>query len=126
MLRLGEVGELVVGQRREAAVAVAAVQAVVDVLDDVWARGVGGASPVLLLFAAAGRRAAEVQRGGRGGHGVDRREGGGQGVRADEKLAVGVTSQGGAVILGWKFSPWKAFRDKSWQHREGKCQVDCH
>lgn len=37
---LGEVGELVVGQCREAAVTVAAVQAVVDVLDDVWAGGV--------------------------------------------------------------------------------------
>lgn len=39
-LVLGEVGQLVVGQCRKAAVTVAAVQAVVDVLDDVRAGGV--------------------------------------------------------------------------------------
>lgn len=117
--RRGEVGELVVGQGRCAAVAVAAVEAVVDALGDVRAGRVRGASPVLLLFtaAAAGRGAAEVQRGGRRGRRVDGRERRRQGVRAREKLAVGVTGQGGAVALRWKLGQRQALRHESWRQR---------
>lgn len=57
------VGHLMVGQGREAAVALTAVETVVDVLDDVRAGGIRAAPPVLLFLAAAtaGGGAAEVQ-----------------------------------------------------------------
>lgn len=67
-------GQLVLGQSREAAVAVAAVQAVVDRLDGIWTRGVRGSSAVLFFFtAAAGWRTAEVQGCVGHGHGRERR-----------------------------------------------------
>ena len=47
------VGHLMVGQCREAGVALTAVETVVDVLDDVRTRGIRTASPVLLFLAAA-------------------------------------------------------------------------
>lgn len=76
LLQGGVVGQLVLGQSRGAAVAVAAVQAVVDGLDGIRARGVRSPSAVLFFFAAAaGRRAAEVQGCIRHGHGRERGEG---------------------------------------------------
>lgn len=67
LLQWGTVGELVLGhlmlrQCREAAVALTAVQTVVNVLDDVRTGGIWCTAAVLLfLAAAAGGRAAEVQ-----------------------------------------------------------------
>lgn len=117
LLHLCQVGELVVGQCWEAVVTVTAVQAVVDVLDDIWARGIWGTAAILLLLlaAAVGWRTAEVQGAQwrrRRGHGCDRGKGCGQRVRTG-----GVAGQGRAALLCWKFSPWKAFRDKSWEQR---------
>lgn len=76
LLQGSVVGQLVLGQGREAAVAVAAVQAVVDGLDGIRARGVRGSPAVLFFFtAAAGWRAAEVQRCVGHGHRRERGEG---------------------------------------------------
>lgn len=123
-LQRSVVGELVVGQRWETGVAVAAVHTVVEVLDDIWTGGIWGASTVLFLLAtaAAGRggRAAEVQgaqQWGGQGRGGDRGQRCWQGVHAAEERAGGVAGQGRAVVLRWKFSSWKTFWDKSWRHR---------
>lgn len=96
LLQGGVVGELVLGQSREAAVAVAAVQAVVDGLDGIRAWGVRSSSAVLFFFtAAAGWRAAEVQGCVGHGHGRERREGRGHGVCvAPGKYLSGVAVQG--------------------------------
>lgn len=76
LLQGSVVGQLVLGQSREAAVAVAAVQAVVDGLDGIRARGVRSSSAVLFFFtAAAGWGAAEVQGCVGHGHGRERGEG---------------------------------------------------
>lgn len=111
---VGVVGDLVVGQSRQAAVAAAAVQAVVEVRDDVRAGGVRGASAILLFLAtaaAAGGGAAEVQRAQRQGgqHGGD----GGEGSRQGVDDAGWVAGQGRAVVVCWEFSPRKALWDKS-------------
>lgn len=122
------VGRLVVGQRRQAGVALGAVQTVVHGLDDIRAGGVRRAPAVLLfLAAAAGGRAAQVQ-GGRGGRREETRgdwgHGGRQGVHAAEERADGVAGEGGGVVLHWKIGPGEVFWDNSWQHRREKSYLN--
>lgn len=117
------VGRLVVGQRREAAVAAGAAQAVERVLHHVRAGGVGGAPAVLLLllFLAAGRSAAEVQGAERRG-GRRRGRDGGQGRRQDAHATEGgagrVAGQGEAAVLRRELGLRKAFWDKRWRAEE--------
>lgn len=78
------VGHLMLGKCREAGVALGAVQTVIDWLNCIWAWWIWSTSAVLLfLTAAAGGRAAEVQR----AHGWRReRFWGNQGVRSRQDV----------------------------------------